>query len=242
MNGVIYQIVNKRNGKKYIGSTVNPNKRKARHFRELENQNHHSIALQRAWNKYGEENFYFEIFERVNENLREREQELINEGEYNISAEACGGNLIKNHPNKEQIENRKVEGFRKWVNSLSEEERKKKYGRIGKVNGNWKNGKYEEKTTCECGNKKDWYAETCMECYDKTGENNPFYEKTHSEKTKQKLRKANKGEYNGNQNKLVTNGDQTFSSLGEAARNENVTAGAIHNRLNSETFPNWQYA
>lgn len=34
MNGVIYQIVNKESGKKYIGSTTDPEGRKKRHFHE----------------------------------------------------------------------------------------------------------------------------------------------------------------------------------------------------------------
>jgi group I intron endonuclease len=240
MKGVIYQIINEKNGKKYIGSTTNPEKRKKRHFRELKNGNHHNVILQRSWEKYNKEKFKFEVLEEVEEGLRKREQELINKGEYNISSEASGGDLIKNHPNKEKIEKRKTEGFRKYIENLSKEQRKNKYGRNGKVNGNWKGGICEEKTTCSCGNDKGWYADKCMECYDKSGENNPFYGKSHSEETKKKLREASKG--NKNTRKSVTNGEQTFSSLGKAAKSEDVTAGAIHNRLNSDTFPNWQYA
>lgn len=242
MKGVIYQIINTENGKKYIGSTKNdPRIRKKRHFRELENENHHNIILQRAWNKYGEECFKFQIIEKVENALRKREKELIPEGEYNISADACGGNLIKNHPNKEQIEEKKERVLREWINNLSKEQRKQKFGRKKEKNGNWQDGKTKKKMTCECGNKKAWYADKCRECYDKSGENNPFYGKSHSEETKKELSEQRKGEYNGSQNKPVTDGKQTYSSLGNAAQSEDVSVGAIHNRVNSKTFPNWKY-
>jgi group I intron endonuclease len=53
----VYQIVNKLNDHKYIGSTNNFNKRKSEHFRKLKKKEHHSIYLQNAFNKYGSENF-----------------------------------------------------------------------------------------------------------------------------------------------------------------------------------------
>lgn len=36
--------------------------RKEQHLSALEKGNHHSHKLQRAYNKYGQENFYWEIF------------------------------------------------------------------------------------------------------------------------------------------------------------------------------------
>lgn len=59
----IYQIVNKINGKVYIGGTIDLRERFANHISELRNNRHHSIYLQRAYNKYGVESFYFEILD-----------------------------------------------------------------------------------------------------------------------------------------------------------------------------------
>lgn len=87
----IYQIINLKNNNKYIGSTKNFLNRKNRHLRELRKNKHHSIYLQRAWNKYGEENFLFSIIkEYININyntLLEIEQNLINQLNpvYNVS-------------------------------------------------------------------------------------------------------------------------------------------------------------
>jgi group I intron endonuclease len=50
----IYQILNVENGKRYIGSAVDFEKRWRAHMGELRRGSHHSIGLQRAYNKYGE--------------------------------------------------------------------------------------------------------------------------------------------------------------------------------------------
>jgi group I intron endonuclease len=74
----IYKIKNKVNGKFYIGSTLDYKDRWRDHINALRKQKHHSIHLQRAWNKYGEDNFEFEVIEFLdgvsNEELREREK------------------------------------------------------------------------------------------------------------------------------------------------------------------------
>jgi len=71
----IYMIKNKINGKFYIGSSVDIAYRWARHKRQLRNGNHHSIHLQRAWDKYGEENFEFKVIEECSEDITfKREQ------------------------------------------------------------------------------------------------------------------------------------------------------------------------
>ena len=63
MKGAIYQIVNIVTGKAYIGSSVSIKMRWKRHKRSLELNQHHSVLLQRSWNKYGKENFRFQIIE-----------------------------------------------------------------------------------------------------------------------------------------------------------------------------------
>lgn len=61
----IYQIKNLVNNKIYIGSAANVKNRWKTHKSELNHNKHHSPYLQRAWDKYGIENFEFSILEVV---------------------------------------------------------------------------------------------------------------------------------------------------------------------------------
>lgn len=65
----IYKIENTITGDCYIGSSINIVQRKNRHFKDLKNKKHHSIILQRAYNKYGECSFYFKIIIIIKEAL-----------------------------------------------------------------------------------------------------------------------------------------------------------------------------
>lgn len=49
----VYEIRSSVSGKRYIGSSVNIDARIYEHKRLLKKSQHHSIALQRAWEKYG---------------------------------------------------------------------------------------------------------------------------------------------------------------------------------------------
>lgn len=61
----IYCIKNLITNKSYIGQANNIVQRWNRHKSDLNKQIHHNNHLQRAWNKYGEQNFEFEIIEIV---------------------------------------------------------------------------------------------------------------------------------------------------------------------------------
>lgn len=68
----IYRISCTVNGKSYIGSSVNILERWREHISHLRAGAHHSIYLQRCYNKYGEESIKFEvlaILEEFNEEL-----------------------------------------------------------------------------------------------------------------------------------------------------------------------------
>lgn len=75
MQSGIYLIKCLINGKIYVGSAVNLKKRQYEHKCRLRRSEHHNEYLQRAWCKYGEENFQFETIEFCNKDqLIEREQ------------------------------------------------------------------------------------------------------------------------------------------------------------------------
>lgn len=104
----VYRIINTVNNKIYIGSTTSGfYTRYTCHKSDLKLNEHHSILLQRAWNKYGELSFDFEILEIVESKLDtlKKEQEYLDKFEsynsnigYNIAKYADGGinNVILN--------------------------------------------------------------------------------------------------------------------------------------------------
>lgn len=74
----IYKIENIVNNKIYIGSCSNFNIRKGSHLCLLRQGKHHSIKLQRSFDKYGEINFIITLIEKCEkENLIIREQYYI---------------------------------------------------------------------------------------------------------------------------------------------------------------------
>lgn len=67
-------------GKVYVGSAVNLKKRWFHHRKLLRKGMHHSVHLQRAWAKYGESSFVFEVLEVCPlEGLTGREQALLDQ-------------------------------------------------------------------------------------------------------------------------------------------------------------------
>ena len=65
MTGYIYMIRNLVNDKKYIGQTINPKARKNRHFGDLKAGVHDNPHLQKAFLKYGINNFNFEVIDKI---------------------------------------------------------------------------------------------------------------------------------------------------------------------------------
>jgi group I intron endonuclease len=61
INCGIYKIVNIVNNKCYIGSSIAIRKRLSDHKRRLRKGQHNNIHMQKAWNKYGETSFSFDI-------------------------------------------------------------------------------------------------------------------------------------------------------------------------------------
>jgi group I intron endonuclease len=92
----IYQIKNLANGHRYIGSASHFGRRWATHKKSLIERRHHSIPLQRAWDKYGEAVFEFAVLEVIPDKalLIHAEQAWIDatHPEYNV-AKVAGSSL-----------------------------------------------------------------------------------------------------------------------------------------------------
>lgn len=65
----IYKITNNVNGKVYIGQSINIKARWKDHINALNRDDSRCTLLQRAWKKYGQENFSFEILELCTEDM-----------------------------------------------------------------------------------------------------------------------------------------------------------------------------
>ena len=164
----IYKITNIQNGKIYIGQTSNFSKRFNEHRLSLNKKIHHSKHLQRAWDKYGEENFKFEILEIVDDTLilDEREQYYLdifeswnrNKG-YNIARDASAPGRGSRHTKKWKLE----------ASKRTSGENNPMYGR--------------ERTS-------EWKRQHSIRM---SGKNSPFYGKHHTDKAKKKIRNGNLG-------------------------------------------------
>lgn len=146
----IYQIRNIANGKLYVGSSHNIDVRFYTHKERLRKGRHHSIKLQRAWNKWGEESFEFSVIEAVHDTafLLIREQywmdllKVAKEG-YNILPKAGTTLGVKRRPetiakmsesNKKAFAGRPFTGQRFDGTLFTEEHRRKiSEGNKGKI-------------------------------------------------------------------------------------------------------------
>jgi group I intron endonuclease len=92
-----YGIQNTVTGKWYIGSSIVINERWTIHLRALRRKRHHSVKLQRSFDKHGESAFKFQVLlEHAREEINERENELIQqydavENGYCVAKEVKGG-------------------------------------------------------------------------------------------------------------------------------------------------------
>ena len=101
----IYKITNKINNKSYIGKSVNIEKRWKYHLDNFNCQKEYNKTLYKAFRKYGESNFTFEVLEELDEEQydllsNEREKYWINfynslNDGYNETVGERGRNKIK---------------------------------------------------------------------------------------------------------------------------------------------------
>jgi len=252
MTSGVYQIVNLVNGHRYVGRSKNIEHRFYSHRFYLRHNKHHCIYLQRAWNKYGELSFRFEIiFNELNsEEQIAIEQNLIDntDNKYNISMSAkFGGDLTSMHPNHDKIvdDKRKIQLERFRI--MSQDERKIVCGRPGKQNGMY--GKTHSETarkrisaanTGHSRNKglkrtREQRARLSEIAKQRTGSKNPFYGKHHSAETKQKIALQNKGKVPTNARKVVFDG-VVYESVTALARVLGVTPSAVVYRAQSGKF------
>ncbi len=168
MDRGVYQILNLINEDRYIGSAIDLFKRYNEHKNDLKGGRHHNIRLQRAYNKYGEENFEFSIIEYV-----DGKEDLIGREQFHMDSYDWA-ELYNIYPTARSNSGRK----------LSEEHKKKiSLSMVGRFKG--KNNPMYGKSHSEETKKK------FSEC--RRGKLHPFYGKKHSDETRKKMLTSQKG-------------------------------------------------
>jgi hypothetical protein len=184
----IYKIINKVNGKYYVGSSNDIKLRWIRHKYELNKNKHYNLKLQRAWNKYNESNFNFVIVEFVPENkLLMVEQTHLNICKNNPSANY---NLMYN--STAPMMGRKHTSFTLEKMSASQSGKNNPmYGMISSNRG--KTPSVETKQKMSKNNCRYWTGKTLSEntkrkmSQSHVGEKNARYGKHHTTKSKELL-------------------------------------------------------
>lgn len=160
----IYCITNKVNNKKYFGQSTNIEKRKKAYFSYRRFPNDH---LKNAFNKYGKENFEFEIIKCCKEKYLDRFEKLyirINDTMnpdkgYNKDS---GGHLNKHHSNETRRKISKNNG-RYWKGKTHSEKSKKKMSKNNARYWEGKNHSEETKKKVSENNARYWEGKTFSE-------------------------------------------------------------------------------
>lgn len=89
----VYEILNTKTGKRYIGSSKNYKRRKEEHIYLLKRGDHSSIYLQNSFDKNGIESFIFNILELVEDNKDLFNKEQFYLDKYSSYKRAFGYNI-----------------------------------------------------------------------------------------------------------------------------------------------------
>lgn len=183
----IYMIRSTTNGKCYIGSAVNLNKRKNEHLKGFRNGNHGNRYLQRHIDKYGLNDLQFLIIEFCPEKmLIEREQLYLDNScpEFNICPVA--GSSLGSKRSEES--KRKMRGKNNPMYGIH------RLGIDSTMYGKKHSEKTRKKMSLNSARNKFWLGKKFPEEIKRKmseankGEKNHFYGKKHSEETKQKMK------------------------------------------------------
>lgn len=194
----VYKITNTVTGDYYIGSSSDINRRLYAHRRTLVNDTHHNRHLQRAWNKYGADNFEFTVILLCDkEHKLTEEQTLLDllKPVYNIAKDAFasmqGLHLSEEHKRKISVARKG-----KYKGALNPMFGRRFFGELNHMFGKPVSEEAKHKLS-EAGKGKHPSEETRRKNSDANkGELNHNFGKPLSDETRRKISEAQKGNTN----------------------------------------------
>lgn len=185
----IYKITNTVNGKVYIGSAVDIERRWKKHQYNLShNRNEPNEHIQGAWNKYGAESFIFEVVELVSEL-----SQLYAREKYWIVFYGALDTLVGYNKCLESISQLGIKRSEETRRKISESQRGERGSCYGKPRSEETKRKISEakKGKRHTGEARQKMSESHMG--KKTGEEHPMYGKHRSEESRQKISESLRG-------------------------------------------------
>lgn len=242
MKSGIYVILNTKTNKHYVGSAVDFEKRWKRHFTDLDKGVHHSIKLQRSYDKHGKDAFVCKVIEELpyeKSLIIERENYWITkynskEHGYNI-ADASFGDTLSNHPKKKEIVSKISKSIKENNSKLSKDEMNKRHGRAKAIKGKTIEEFYGIERAIEISKK---FQKRNTEI-DMKGINNPYYGQTHSDEVRKRISESQKGKKKPHL-KVSIDG-VVYSTVSDAVRQTGISRKLITKRCALNCWESYLY-
>ena len=244
----------------YVGQCKNFEKRLKRHLRDLKFDRHHNSNLQDVYNDGFRLSSSMTISCVSSEYAYDLEQRLIikSKDDLRLLNININNDTLSRNKNRTSIISKIKESVNLRNSEMSVEERKTKWGKSKELNpmyGKTHNQKTKDKISKRVkafnlvnpgylkGIKRSESTRLKMTAIAKTryGDKNPFFGKTHSQKTRDIIAQAARGRKPNNRIKISV-GSRIYDSYGDAATELNLNVTVVRHRVLSKNpkFNDWK--